>query len=154
MIADDTFAITEPFFQDGIVTQAADDAKAAGVTYLVSAGNRAKQSWEGTYTPIADPRSVSASSNDFDPGPGGDAVQTVGTFTNRNMFIELQWDEPYGGATSDYAVDVYGNGTYAFTIDSANITSGIPGEFVGVTVNGTVAVGIAIRRVTGAPTRS
>ena len=48
VIADDTFQITEPFFQDGIVAQAVDRAKAAGVTYLVSAGNRARQSWEGT----------------------------------------------------------------------------------------------------------
>ena len=32
VIADDTFQITEPFFQDGVVAQAVDRAKAAGVT--------------------------------------------------------------------------------------------------------------------------
>ena len=45
VIADDVFHITEPFFQDGIIAQAVDRARAAGVTYLVSAGNRARQSW-------------------------------------------------------------------------------------------------------------
>ena len=149
VITDDTFSITEPFFQDGVVAQAVDAARAAGVTYMTSAGNRAKQSWEGTYAPTTDPRGVSPSSNDFDPGAGADAVQTIGNFTNRNMFIELQWDQPQGGATSDYAVDVYGNGVYAFTVDANNPTTGIPGEFVGITVTGTVSIGIAIRRKTG-----
>lgn len=149
VIADDTFAITEPFYQDGIVTQAADAARAAGVTYLVSAGNRGRQSWEGTYAPTTDPRAISPSANDFDPGAGADAKQTVGTFTNRSIFIELQWNEPHGGATSDYAVDLYGNGVYAFTVDAANATTGIPGEFVSASITGTVTVEISIRRKTG-----
>ena len=48
VIADDIFYLDEPMFQDGVVTQAVDAAKAAGVTYFASAGNRASQSWEGT----------------------------------------------------------------------------------------------------------
>lgn len=152
VIADDTFSITEPFFQDGIVTQAADAARAAGVTYLASAGNRARQSWEGTYAPTTDPRGVSPTSNDFDPGAGADAVQTIASVTNRNFFIEVQWAEPVGAVTDDFAVDVYGGGSYGFTVDSNNITSGLPGEFVGINVTGTVTIGIAIRRVSGSGT--
>ena len=48
VIADDIFYIDEPMFQDGVVAQAVDAAKAAGVNYFASAGNRARQSWEGT----------------------------------------------------------------------------------------------------------
>ena len=107
VIADDTFQITEPFFQDGVIAQAVDRAKAAGVTYLVSAGNRARQSWEGTYAAMTDPRGVSPSTNDFDPAPRADAVQTIGTFTNRTVFVALQWDEPFGQASTDLAIDVY-----------------------------------------------
>lgn len=149
IVADDTFQITEPFFQDGIVAQAVDRAKAAGVTYLASAGNRARQSWEGTYAPTTDPRGISTSSNDFDPGAGADAVQTVGTFTNRSIFISLQWDEPFGQASTDLAVDVYSNGVYAFTVDSDNLATTIPSEFVSVDIPGTVTIGIAVRRRAG-----
>lgn len=67
VIADDSFYLSEPFFQDGVVSQAVDAAKAAGVAYIASAGNRARQSWEGTYTP-------SGSVNDFG---GGDTRQAV-----------------------------------------------------------------------------
>ncbi len=154
IIADDVFQITEPFFQDGIIAQAVDRAKAAGVTYLVSAGNRARQSWEGTYAAMADPRAVSPSANDFDTGAAADAIQTIGTFTDRSMFVSLQWDEPFGQATTDLAVDVFGINagvpTYAFTVDADNIATGIPSEFVSILVTGTATVGISIRRKTGA----
>ena len=63
VITDDVVYLSEPFFQDGIVAQAADRAKANGVAYFVSAGNRARQSWEGVFTPVG------ARPNDFDPGP-------------------------------------------------------------------------------------
>ncbi len=58
IIADDIFYLDEPMFQDGQVAQAVDAAKAAGVNYFASAGNRARQSWEGTMSAGAD--------NDFD----------------------------------------------------------------------------------------
>ena len=48
IIADDIFYLDEPMFQDGQVALAVDAAKTAGVSYFASAGNRAKQSWEGT----------------------------------------------------------------------------------------------------------
>ena len=153
VIADDTFQITEPFFQDGIIAQAVDRAKAAGVTYLVSAGNRARQSWEGTYAPTTDPRGVSPSANDFDTEPATDAIQTVGTFTDRRMFVSLQWDEPFNAASTDLAVDVFqivaGTPTYAFTVDTDNIATRVPAEFVQISVTGTATLGISIRRKSG-----
>ena len=162
VIADDTFQITEPFFQDGIVAQAVDRAKAAGVTYLVSAGNRARQSWEGTYAPTNDPRGVSPSTNDFDTGAGADAIQTIGTFTGsvatpRFVFVSLQWDEPFDAATTDLAIDVYsisaGTPSYAFSpSDTDNIATTIPSEFASIKLTGTATIGIAIRRTAGTRT--
>ena len=55
MIADDIFYRNEPFFQDGIISQAVDRAKAHGVAYFALAGNEADHSWEGTYAPVTDP---------------------------------------------------------------------------------------------------
>ena len=76
IIADDVTHLTEPFFQDGIIAQAADRAKANGTAYLVAAGNRARQSWEGTFTPVG-------LLNDFDPGAATDTRQTVATVPER-----------------------------------------------------------------------
>lgn len=147
VIADDTFDPSEPDFQDGTVAQAVDAAKAAGVAYFASAGNRARQSWEGTYAPLADPRAVSPSTNDFG---GADAVQTIGTFGSSAFFIALQWDEPFGAASTDLALDVYVNGSYSETFDTDNIATGIPEELGEVSVvNPSTTIGIAVRRVAG-----
>ncbi len=103
VIADDIFWLFEPFFQDGVVAQAVDRARAAGVTYIASAGNRARQSWEGTYTDAGgDP-----SFHDFDPGPGIDQVQALTTITNGNSIqLVFQWDEPWGSAANDMDVQL------------------------------------------------
>ncbi len=61
VITDDIFRLDEPFFQDGVVAQAVDSAKAAGVPYFASAGNRGRQSYESTYRD-------SGGLHDFDPG--------------------------------------------------------------------------------------
>ncbi len=146
IIADDIFYLDEPMFQDGQVAQAVDAAKAAGVTYFASAGNRAKQSWEGTL-------SLSGVNEDFDPSAGVDTVQTLGTFTNRSPFVSLQWAEPWGGATTDLALDFYVDGVLVpGQADENNITTGIPNEFEGVTISGTHTLGIGIRRVAGSGT--
>ncbi len=80
VIADDIYWLSEPFFQDGVIAQAVDHARAAGVTYIASAGNRARQSWEGTYDgPVGNP-----GYHDFDPGPGvGPGPETGNDFQRR-----------------------------------------------------------------------
>jgi subtilase family protein len=148
VIADDTSYFTEPFFQDSDVSEAVDRAKAAGVAYLISAGNDGRQGWEGTYT--------GGATEDFDPGPAVDAVQTVGTVTAGQpaTYVVLQWAEPWGRAATDFAVDVYsfsgGVPSFAYTVDDDNIVGGLPEEVVPVSASsGTIAFGIAIRRVSG-----
>ena len=150
VIADDTSYITEPFFQDDVVAQAVDRARAAGVAYFVAAGNDAQQSWEGTFS--------GTSLEDFDPGPAVDTVQTIGTMTQagETATIVLQWAEPWGRASTDLAIDVYRiNGGTATQVGSEvntnNLLTGIPEEVATVS-NGGVApytYGIAIRRVAG-----
>lgn len=152
VIADDTFSISEPFFQDGQVAQAVDRAKAHGVAYVVSAGNRARQSWEGTFTPAG-------ASNDFNPSAAVDTVQTLGTFTGtptepRHIFVALQWDEPFGHASTNLSLDLYsivgGVPNLIATIDSDNIATGLPSEAHGISLPGTFTIGVGIHRVAGA----
>ena len=145
VIADDIFYLDEPMFQDGQVAQAVDAAKAAGVNYFASAGNRARQSWEGTMSAGTD--------NDFDPGAGTDAVQTLGTFSAASPYVSLQWAEPWGAATTNLALDWYVDGALVATADDNNIATGIPNEFEQISLpSGSHTVGIGIRRVAGTGT--
>ncbi|MDX6375494.1 MAG: hypothetical protein QOD98_4482 [Nocardioidaceae bacterium] len=144
VIADDIFYLDEPMFQDGQVAQAVDAAKAAGVSYFASAGNRAKQSWEGTYNGGAD--------EDFDPGAGTDTIQSLGNFNGTSPYISLQWAEPWSAATTDLALDWYVDDVLVATPDANNIVSGIPNEVEQITFSGVHNVGIGIRRVSGTGT--
>ena len=155
VIADDTSYITEPFFQDDVVAQAVDRAKADGVAYLIAAGNDADQSWEGTYN-------GGGGSQDFDPGPATDTIQTIGTIpAGATVTIVLQWAQPWGTATTNFDFDVYDTGGAmpallgtAQGIDT--VATGIPMEYGAVTAPGpgSQTLGIRIRRVAGAGARS
>jgi hypothetical protein len=151
VIADDVVYLAEPFFQDGIVAQAADRAKANGTAYLVSAGNRARQSWEGVFTPSSVP-----AENDFDPSVGEDRKQTIATVpVGQKLNLFFQWEDPVGGVTNDFAVDFYNANTSVFlgTVDTNNVSSGIPGEFAELTgAAGGTPFAMTIRRVSGTGT--
>ena len=151
IIADDIFWMTEPFFQDGVVAQAVDAARAAGVTYFASAGNRARQSYEATY-------SDSAGFHDFDPGAGADAIQTLASVpSGRFIQVTLNWDEPWGAATSNFNISlVQTNGSpLPCTAPSGgqdnNPVTGLPREVVTWTNCGGGSMGVAlkIQRVSG-----
>ena len=155
VIADDTSYVTEPFFQDDVVAQAVDRAKAAGVAYFIAAGNDAQHGWGAAFSPVADPSPAhSPGTEDFDPGPGVDTTQTIGTFhAGESVDLVLQWAEPWGAATSDFALDVYdlADATHTpLTADTNNLATGIPMEWAPIQFTGTATIEVAIRRVAGA----
>lgn len=147
VIADDIASLSEPFFQDGAVAQAADRARAAGVLYFASAGNRARQSYESA------PRFSGAGTfHDFDPAAGTDTTQTIVTVPDaKTLTVFLQWDEPWGAAKTNIDATLVDAGTAA-TLASAvtnNATTGIPRENVTWknTTGAAVSVGLRIRYV-------
>jgi len=146
VIVDDTYYIGEPFFQDGVVAQAVDRARAAGVAYISSAGNRARQSWEGTFTPAPGNPTL----NDFDPGGAHDTFQTVSNVpAGQTRWVELQWDEPWGSAPSSFAVHVYHDGVEFIGSPIVN-APGMPSIFFGLPALGsTYPLQIQIQRLTG-----
>lgn len=52
IIVDDVTFITEPFFQDGVVSKAVDFVKDLGVSYFTSAGNFGNRSYESEFNPM------------------------------------------------------------------------------------------------------
>jgi hypothetical protein len=152
VIADDVVYLAEPMFQDGVVAQAADRAKAAGTAYFVSAGNRGRQAWEGTFTPSSVP-----AENDFDAGPAEDRRQTFATVPGGStVTLVLQWDDPYNAAASDFALDFYNASApgepFLFTVDNNHsLVTHVPTETAGIVNKGSNAapISVAIRRVAG-----
>lgn len=147
IIADDIAFLSEPFFQDGAIAQAADRARAAGVLYFASAGNRGRQSYESA------PRFSGAGTfHDFDPGAGTDTTQTLVTVPDgKTLTVFLQWDESWGAAKTNIDTTLV-NAASAATLMSAvtnNATTGIPRENVSWTntTGADVSVGLRIRYV-------
>jgi hypothetical protein len=149
VIADDIFYLEEPFFQDGTVAQAVNAARAAGVAYFASAGNRARQSYESNY-------GDSAGLHDFDPGAGTDTRSCfTGTVPNGAfIMVALQWAEPWGQAQTNLDLRITNpSGTTLAQSTTNNIVTGIPRENA-VFENGGAAVQpcVEISRVAGSAT--
>jgi hypothetical protein len=149
VIADDIFYLEEPFFQDGTVAQAVDAARAAGVAYFASAGNRARQSYESNYRDAA-------GLHDFDPGAGTDTRSCFsGTVPNGTfIMVALQWAEPWGQAHTNLDLRITDpSGTTLAQSTTNNIVTGIPRE-IAVFGNGGGAIQpcVEISRVAGTGT--
>jgi len=140
VITDDIFYLSEPFFQDGVVSQAVDAAKAAGVPYFASAGNRARQSYESQF------RSGGGGLHDFDPGASSDTRSCYSQpipgaappSSNAFILLALGWDEPVGSVTTDLDLRITDpSGTPIGTPGTTdNVTTGDPKE-IAVFVNNT-----------------
>jgi hypothetical protein len=134
VIVDDVFYPEEPFFQDGPVAVAVNEAVEAGVTYLSAAGNdnlidgqgRDIASWEapkfrdsgGCPSPLvqlseeieeAEGPGVGLEPDhcmDFDPAvSGSDSTFGITVSKGATLVADLQWAEPRGGVDSD--LDAY-----------------------------------------------
>ncbi len=115
IITDDVIYFAEPMFQDGIIAQAVDIVRGAGVAYFSSAGNDARQSYEDDYRRF---ESTGLEFHDFDPGAGVDVSQRIFIPAGGTLLLSFQWDSPAasaGGPGSPNDVDIF------LTDDPANI---------------------------------
>jgi subtilase family protein len=97
-INDDIGYPDEPFFQDGIITQAIDQVKAMGVAYFSAAGNVGRQSYESAFRPsgqFADIGFGPEELHDFDPGTGVDICQQITIPEEETLILSFQWDQPF-----------------------------------------------------------
>ncbi len=115
VIADDVFYLEEPFFQDGPVAVAVNEAVEGGATYLSAAGNNSLvdaeghqiASWEtpkfrdAGSCPLAVQELGAASCLDFDPGAQTDRTFGIKVERGATLKVDLQWDEPWLGVETD-----------------------------------------------------
>jgi hypothetical protein len=107
VIVDDVIYLAEPMFQDGIIAQAVNTVKKAGIPYFSAAANNARQSYESSFRAgpaFADGAFPSAPgarhffggiAHNFDPGPGVDVFQRITVPAGSGFTISFQWDSPF-----------------------------------------------------------
>ena len=109
VVVDDVTYFSEPFFSDGVISDAVDDVTAQGVQYFSSAGNGGEhQAWRmplnlvpassaatGTNLDFSDvpPELYDGGVQDMDPGPGVDPAMDYAFEADGGIF-DLQWDDP------------------------------------------------------------
>ncbi len=100
VIVDDIIYFAEPFFQDGIVTQAVNQVTAGGVAYFSSAGNQARKSYESVFRPstTAPVGFLDYTFHDFDPSAAVNDFQAI--TINGSFRAAFQWDQPFASAST------------------------------------------------------
>ncbi|MFC1823378.1 S8 family serine peptidase [Thermodesulfobacteriota bacterium] len=119
IIVDDVFNLTEPFFQDGVVAQAVDNAYSAGIGYFSSAGNQSDESYEGIFSDSG------GGIHDFKTGGGVDQFLNISVPNNRQVRVAVEWDDPYlsvgaPGNALDFDVGLWDFATSTFVSTSLN----------------------------------
>ncbi|MDA0657440.1 MAG: GEVED domain-containing protein [Planctomycetota bacterium] len=118
VIVDDVRYFNAPFFQDGIVAQAAQFAVASGVSFFSAAGNSADEAVDGNFlkSGVKDPDDAGnlhafRRKRNADDEP--DTLQKITVPDGGVAQIILQWDSPFAsagffGASSDLAIYIMG----------------------------------------------
>ncbi len=92
IIVDDLGCFGEPFFQDGMIAQAAAAAIAGDASYVSSAGNQASVHYEATFLDSFD----GVHSHQIGVG------NTMFNVTGNPATVVLQWSNMFGGSADDY----------------------------------------------------
>ncbi|MBX9791347.1 MAG: S8 family serine peptidase [Pirellulales bacterium] len=150
VIVDDLSFFSEPWFTSGVVSNAAQAAVQAGVTYLTSAGNYAQAHYLAPYA--QGPASGNGNWHNFTSAADLDSV-TIGPGGTLRAF--LQWSDAWGASTNAYGLyllNAAGNTILAsyFQPNTSN-----PFEVVTYTNTGTspLTVNLAVNRFPGAAAR-
>jgi hypothetical protein len=149
VICDDVSYYDEPFFQNGIVAQAIQTVEQEGVVYVTAAGNDASNAYQSAWTPIQNVTVDGVSLKDAESF-GGSPLQTItiGDSPREQIPLLLEWNQPYGSATSGLEMLVFKNGRFlgSFT----NASDGEPNNpWIGVKLAGGNTYQIAIENTSG-----
>ncbi|MBI2481465.1 MAG: peptidase S8, partial [Planctomycetia bacterium] len=123
ILVDDILYYAEPFFQEGIIAQAANNAFANGVAYFSAAGNNGANSYESDYrigtsygwgafgSASGAPIFTGGTAHDFNAGSGVDELQGFTLAAGQSITLSFQWDQPFasvtGGAGASTDMDIF-----------------------------------------------
>lgn len=136
ILVDDIGFPTEPFFQDGVISQAIDEVVTQeGVAYFSAAGNDGDTAYESTNFAAAPDSDglFGGMFHDFDPGEGVDTRQLITILPGGFVNFALQWDDPFyttDGVDTDLDIFLVEPGTTNIldALPQDNITNQTPFE--------------------------
>ena len=148
IINDDVVYYREPFFQDGPVAQAVTSFIDSGGIYFSLNHNFANNSYENTW----ESNFGSPLYHDF---AMNDELQNFTLPAGTDLYVSLQWAQPWGAATSDFDLEVWdldSEELVAWSNDS-NIGSN-PSEYLFYpnTTDAPLNLGVGVKRVAGTST--
>ena len=149
VICDDVSYYDEPFFQNGIVAQAIQTVEQQGVVYVTAAGNDASDAYQSAWTPIQNVTVDGMSLQDAESF-GGSPLQTItiGDSPREQVPLLLEWNQPYGSATSGLEMLVFQNGRLLGSFTNASDDE--PNNpWIGVKLAGGNTYQIAIENTSG-----
>ncbi|MEM7580722.1 MAG: cadherin domain-containing protein, partial [Cyanobacteria bacterium P01_A01_bin.80] len=158
IIVDDIAFVTEPFFQDGVVSLAVDEVVTNnGVAYFSSAGNDSNIAYESTNINFGSDTIEGTSGNfyDFDPSSNTDTRQRITIPDGDKITLSFQWDDPFfttNGVDTD--LDIFllnaATGEIVASSEEDNISNQTPSEFFSFTNNtGQTDFDVAIELLAG-----
>lgn len=133
VIVDDIGYLFAPYFQDGVVAQAADEVVADGAVYLSSAGNSSSDSYENEYVPIV------VNDLEFHDFGGGDTSLNLILGAGQEARLFFQWDDPsvlagLDNPPTDTDLDIFlfnsSTGEIIAASTNTNATFGAPIELI------------------------
>src|SRR5262249_28975945 len=113
VICDDIGYPDEPFYQTGIVGNAIQTVEQKGVIFLTAAGNGDAVGYQAAWNPIQTATvgsTVLQNTQNFGNGSPTQTVTVGGNPTAPDVPFVVQWNHPYGQATSNLQVVVFLNG--------------------------------------------
>jgi hypothetical protein len=97
VIVDDTAYPNEPFFNDGVITQAVNQVTAAdNVVYVTAAGNEGDHAWASAFHPVqATVGDQSGKFANLDPNGGTNVLQHLTLQPGQTLNLSFQWDSAF-----------------------------------------------------------
>lgn len=131
IIVDHLGFYAEPFFEDGMLAQALDQAAADGFHVVSAAGNDGQNHWEGPYVDV-DPLTGVGVSDDFHAFAPNDPYLAITIRPQTVCTVVLQWSDPFGASATDYNLYLYDGPVQNLLDSSLDIQDGNddPFEFV------------------------
>ncbi len=147
IIVDDIGYLSEPFFQDGSVAQAAADAVKQGKVFVSAAGNDQLRHYQALYTDI-EPGDDDSENHDFGAAAGEASTNRMSYLlpAGGEVVVILQWSDAFGGSSNDYDLFLVEPGTTTVIDSSTIIQNGNddPIEIAAVENNGGVSAAFEI----------
>ena len=154
IIVDDVAYENEPYFQDGLISQAVEQViQQYGVTYFSAAGNSGRLAYENAFQPVVmssqpAPGLGTGTFHNFASGGTTDIFQPVELLEGAPLDLDLQWDQPFAsqslgaagkaGAQNDLAIYVLDSSKNIIASSTVNTVGGDPFQNIMVEIPGDI----------------